>query len=87
MPAPARFEFGKKSGNLTLLCYDDDGGKEEGTDMVRVDKEEGDGSYLCRVQGRSRNMSVTGKHKPEISPRYQSAVTSDSPEIECSELR
>ena len=58
---------------MTLLCYDDDGGRKEGdTGLVRVDKEEGGGSYLCSVQGRSRNMSVTGKHKPEISPRYQS---------------
>ena len=58
---------------MTLLCHGgDEAGREGGTGLVRVDREEGGGSYLCRVQGRRRNISNTGKHKPEISPRYQS---------------
>ena len=69
MAAPARFEFAKKSGNLTLLCHEDDGQKVEEKDLVRVDSEEGGGSYLCSVLSRSRSFPTTGRHKPEISPR------------------
>ena len=72
MAAPARFEFAKKSGNLTLLCHEDDGGeKVEEKDLVRVDSEEGGGSYLCRVLSRSRSFATTDRHKPKISPRSQ----------------
>ena len=73
MAEPARFVFAKKSGNLTLLCHEDDGGeKMEEKDLVRVDSEGGGGSYLCRVLSRSRSFATTDRHKPEISPRYQS---------------
>ena len=80
----------KKAGNLTLLCYDEDGGKEEMRlkaryhSLVRVDGEEAGGgggggvrTYLCTVHSRRNKISPvkTVQHKPDISPRYQAAGT------------
>ena len=66
---------------MTLLCYDDDGGREElrlkarSLNLVRVDREQDGGggrTNLCSVHSRRNKISPAQlkQLKPEISPRY-----------------